>query len=1107
MFNISEEYRNAIVADVRDMPYRVTLAGGITFTQDDIPNMTLTESMGDSNGIAIGSANAAELNLTLRNPGGIDYNNMLVEPESGLLLEDGTIEWIPLGKFWVTKVSTSDDYKTVKLSCADGMYLLSGDYTSKLGYPTTLKAVVNEIISLSGVEFVEPEVWPDIVARVKPEGMTYRSAIGYVAGCMGRNARFNRNGQLEFVWYTDTGITIERETQYMNGMTKLHDKPLAVSVQVTGAKEKYRINIVAGDGGKVSASPSSNILEGDLVSLSVRPNKDYELASISVYNINGVSVPLTADAEGVGYTFIQPDSNVTVIASFRAASGGPYKLTVRSNGNGTLTYQGSGLSKGDNYFHAGSEVMVAPSPDAGYELSSFYTVPAGIEVSMASRLWYSFIMPESDVTLTANFREAITFPIYRDWGSGEGYIAATNETTGGNTFHEGDLVNMYIAPAEGYAFDHYECSVEMTQIDEHNYQFIMPAEAVDITVYFKFSEDESKTGLYSWLQLPQAPPTNKPYWAVFYKHDLSVPVCQRFHLVWFDSWTATSYSNHYDKRYYNISFDGYYHCGSKNTGHLPQAWDTSVWSGNGAPGSTLEWEAHIGFQYAGYVSTLASYEYCLLASNAHLYYNYTMLFEACPNAIQFPGKGYVVDGMDIRERDVLSYYKCPDTFSTPAPAANWMILNCKSQISMEPDGFGGNNADGIYVLFFDSISIENIGAAFSNFDEDFYVATVTNGHYVSLCYENSSYGWGTLYDISEGMVIGLRSPLNSQNSAYGGLQYYSGVLASNIDLWSSGDLLMYRNDCKICDCASTFSLRRDIGSVTDPVTLTYTNPMIYEKMVPAISEAMQGITYTPAKLKHRGNPAFQAGDIVSVPDGDGVYHNVLIMQQTMNFGGGMNSEISCPGQTAEVRQFASNSPSTAKIKEEVALSTADIERRISENNAYIFSAIYRSLESTKTNLNEQINGVNDSLYSALETVQKYEDRIYLCEKGISNLNAKNADIEEAISYIEQDIINIKLAAQELENAVANNEADIGSLELTVGDLEARLKALEDDSEIGVLKKELAATDQQVAFCAEVFMFEVMVNGTAIADVVLPYDISELHTTREALRARIKELEV
>lgn len=55
---------------------------------------------------------------------------------------------------------------------------------------------------------------------------------------------------------------------------------------------------------------------------------------------------------------------------------------------------------------------------------------------------------------------------------------------------------------------------------------------------------------------------------------------------------------------------------------------------------------------------------------------------------------------------------------------------------------------------------------------------------------------------------------------------------------------------------------------------------------------------------------------------------------------------------------------------------------------------------------------------------------------------------------------------------------------------------EKKREIIRLKDELAATDYKIIKCSEY----------NLAGSVLPYDIAELHTTRQALRNRINELE-
>ena len=55
---------------------------------------------------------------------------------------------------------------------------------------------------------------------------------------------------------------------------------------------------------------------------------------------------------------------------------------------------------------------------------------------------------------------------------------------------------------------------------------------------------------------------------------------------------------------------------------------------------------------------------------------------------------------------------------------------------------------------------------------------------------------------------------------------------------------------------------------------------------------------------------------------------------------------------------------------------------------------------------------------------------------------------------------------------------------------------EKEREIWQLKDELAATDYKIIKCSEY----------QLAGQVLPYDIAELHATRQALRDRINELE-
>lgn len=840
MLSVSEAYSQAIKADTRRTFHRVTLAGSIILDQSSVTKMTFNESVGSNTGVALGTSNSASLQLVLKNPAVIDYTEMLVEPESGIELPDGTIEWLPLGKFWVTDSSTSNDYKTVNLACADGMYFMSGDYVSTLTYPALVRDVVHEIAEQSGVELVDLEEWPEIYIRKKPEKLTHRNAIGYVAGCCGRNAKFNRYGKLELVWYKDTGITIEREQQYLDGFTRLNDQPLDVGFEIKGEDEKYKVTIVSDNNGSVIATPGTNVLEGDTVTLGIVPFYNYELAVISANTSNGESVSLWRNADGDEYTFVQPDS---------------------------------------------------------------------------------------DVTVTVTFREK---------GTGDGVI---------------------INPAVG--------------------------------------------GEYSFLQHPSfaSPPTNKPYWAIFYKHSTDVGANAKYYLVWFDSWTISS-STYLsgDKRGYYLDIDGYYYCRGANNGRAQHYWDDEVWQGNGTSGETISWRMGVGRWCDGYG---------LLASNISLYNGDTLIFENNETEIGTVQTSFLVNNVDVREKGAFSLYACPDTYSTPLPGQYWMLTNRARVYKTDTDGsytslYTGSSE--IYALFFDGCVIADIGKYYDFHEGNYFKITFSKLTVASYLGYDEFYTAGVTTINEECYIIISDPDYSSDYESGGGLEYPIGLYATNLS-----SSYFYNNSPMVCDCVSganeptTFAMRRSVGAT---VTMEYTNPLITSKMVDGITALVQGVSYTPSKVKHRGNPALEAGDIVTVPDRDGNYHTVLIMQQTMVFGGGMNATITCPGQTEKKTNFSSTGALTAQIKQIVQEETSNKKRESDAYNSLVVSSMSRAMSSISRQVTEDgatlkiLNEWRDGTNLKLAAIEQRDDEIKLLVLDTNNAREVKGSLSLKIEEVE-----------------------------------------------------------------------------------------------------------
>ena len=1170
MLRVSDEYLRSIVSDSRDMPYRLTLDGGLVLEKTNVSGLTLNENIGGNSSVAIGTANSATLSFTLSGTEIFDYNGILVEPESGLVLPDGTIEWVPLGKFWITDFSTSNDFKTVKITCSDGMYHMSGKYVSSLTYPAQIKDVVHEIVAQTGIDFIEPSEWPDVVVRRKPEGLTHREAIGHAAGCCGCNARFNRYGKLEFTWYTKTDITINRSIQYLNGLTRLNYKPLEVEFEILGKEEVYEVECITDGNGGVTATPGKSVYEGDTVVLSVVPFANYELALLTAFSANGEEITLYRNANG-GFTFIQPDSNVTVTASFRSSATGPFKLTVRGYDGGMADYVAS--SSGSDLFEEGEHAGFLVFPNDGYVISKIVTTPATLSYAISEQTEeytaYNFVMPACDVTVNVYFKTETEYYEINRVSSDGGYVYIQDFKTGeyiGRAF-EGTVVSVKTAPQTGYVFDRFDADIVLTQVDANTYKFTMPARSVTITALYKFSENEEKKGLYSWLQTPQSPPINKPYWAVFYNESDELPTCQKYYLVWFDSWEVTglSYGKH------KIKFNGYYYCGGKNNGYANHEWDTSLWYGNGALGNYLEWSAYTKRVYAewdDYYGT--SSNYCLLASNIHLIYNGSIIFESCENAIQTPQTSFLVDGMDVREKATLTDWLCPDTFSTPAPASNWMVLMPNSGLYMTVNAENkyetpaSSYPKSLIAFFYDDITIQNLGAIFPNTDEVVYVASFTNARWTYL----RDGTWDEeLHELPENAVVGLRSPLVATRSADGyldGSDYnFAGVLASSQTLYDTdGDAFVYKNSCRICGCESSprarmFSLRRTaedtdtifidstdllhgwnldtieivseaisveikgdtlifnvggLAPINDKVTISYENPMIYQKSVDSISKLISPIVYTPAKVRYRGNPALQAGDIVTAPDKDGVFHTILIMEQTMTFGGGMNAEITCPGKTEKTKSFSSVSPVSTYIKKEVQQSSSEIERRLTSNNNLVFNTMYKEIGDTESKIKAVVEYQDEQTATLAEIEQKTDENSADISLVVASNGAeKQVRAEVIMSAINDDESSVKISADKLD--IEGKELNI---KVASTNIEGKLTAEQINAkglqvEEGVFSGELSV--QKILMQDKTF--EIMSDSDASVTVVditwhivvsgMPQKVTAYATIKEPVTQYISDL--
>lgn len=252
MYLVSEEYANKIISDDRTFAVRLTFGSSTVLTGATVQNITLDEIVNSGDVLTMGCACSNKITVNLINPPmDVAYDGAKFTAEIGLLLNDRpiTYEYIPLGVFYGALPETSNDFKNLKLTAYDGFCKMTDKYNATVPTETTLQAVYDDLktqlFENCGI-VLKPQTLPEYqISNFPYLDITYTQAIGYVAGCLGGNARFDRNGELEVVWYRENVTEISRKMQYMDGFKRTTDKTLTVTSLSTGTKDNP---IVRGDG-------------------------------------------------------------------------------------------------------------------------------------------------------------------------------------------------------------------------------------------------------------------------------------------------------------------------------------------------------------------------------------------------------------------------------------------------------------------------------------------------------------------------------------------------------------------------------------------------------------------------------------------------------------------------------------------------------------------------------------------------------------------------------------------------------------------------------------------------------------------------------------------
>lgn len=245
MHTVTDAFNAACSAPGREITSKVNFNGTTDLPASEIQEIVVTEQFGSSDGVTIGAAFSSSCKVTFYKQDNLPLNGAYFIPSAGIMV-DGEAQYVQKGKYYIPSDGVEDSGKLwVTVTGYDRMAGLTEDYMPTITFPATPAQVLADVCKQASV--TPPAVTMPSIQIAAPYTGTLRQQLGWLAGLIGCNAKFDATGNLVFCWYADSGLTISRDTQYMDGLTLTTDDAFTIHSLLTGT-DSNPISVGAGKG-------------------------------------------------------------------------------------------------------------------------------------------------------------------------------------------------------------------------------------------------------------------------------------------------------------------------------------------------------------------------------------------------------------------------------------------------------------------------------------------------------------------------------------------------------------------------------------------------------------------------------------------------------------------------------------------------------------------------------------------------------------------------------------------------------------------------------------------------------------------------------------------
>lgn len=245
MHTVTDAFNAACSAPGREITSKVNFNGTTDLPASEIQEIVVTEQFGSSDGVTIGAAFSSSCKVTFYKQDNLPLNGAYFIPSVGIMV-GGEAQYVQKGKYYIPSDGVENSGKLwVTVTGYDRMAGLTEDYMPTITFPATPAQVLADVCKQAGI--TPPAVTMPNIQIAAPYTGTLRQQLGWLAGLIGCNAKFDATGNLVFCWYADGGLTIGRDTQYMDGLTLTTDDAFTIHSLLTGT-DSNPISVGAGKG-------------------------------------------------------------------------------------------------------------------------------------------------------------------------------------------------------------------------------------------------------------------------------------------------------------------------------------------------------------------------------------------------------------------------------------------------------------------------------------------------------------------------------------------------------------------------------------------------------------------------------------------------------------------------------------------------------------------------------------------------------------------------------------------------------------------------------------------------------------------------------------------